>query len=67
MLLLLCLLLLVSACASTKKVARPWKPGDIVLCPHCGREFPLPEKLGSDDTPQRSPQPAPLDKKLDRR
>ena len=46
MLLLLCLLFLVSACASTKKVAKPWKPGDTVICPHCGREFPLPEKLG---------------------
>lgn len=45
MLLLLCLLLLVSACASTK-AAKPWKPGDTVICPHCGREFPLPEKLG---------------------
>jgi hypothetical protein len=45
MLLLLCALFLLSACASTK-VAKPWSPGDTVICPHCGREFPLPEKLG---------------------
>jgi predicted component of type VI protein secretion system len=46
MLLLLCVLLLASACASTKKTVKPWRPGDTVICPHCGREFPLPEKLG---------------------
>ena len=39
------LLLLLSSCASTN-VAKEWKPGDTVICPHCGREFPLPEKLG---------------------
>jgi hypothetical protein len=33
------------SCASTK-AAKEWKPGDTVICPHCGREFPLPEKLG---------------------
>lgn len=44
-LLLACALLSLSACASTK-VAKEWKPGDTVICPHCGREFPLPEKLG---------------------
>jgi predicted amidophosphoribosyltransferase len=43
--LLLCALFLFSSCASTK-AAREWKPGDTVICPHCGREFPLPEKLG---------------------
>jgi hypothetical protein len=45
LLLLLCALFLFSSCASTK-VAKEWKPGDTVICPHCGREFPLPEKLG---------------------
>ncbi len=29
-----------------EKAAKEWKPGDTVICPHCGREFPLPEKLG---------------------
>jgi len=43
--LLLCALFLFSSCASTK-VAKEWKPGDTVICPHCGREFPVPEKLG---------------------
>jgi hypothetical protein len=42
---LLTLLLLLPACASQKEV-RVWKPGDTVICPYCGREFPLPEKLG---------------------
>jgi uncharacterized Zn finger protein (UPF0148 family) len=45
LLLLLCALFLFSSCASTK-VAKEWKPGDTVICPHCGREFPVPEKLG---------------------
>lgn len=45
LLLPLCVLLLLSSCASTK-AAKEWKPGDTVICPHCGREFPLPEKLG---------------------
>jgi hypothetical protein len=45
LLLLLCALFLLSSCASTK-VAKEWKPGDTVICPHCGREFPIPEKLG---------------------
>lgn len=44
-LLLLCVLLLLPSCAS-KKPVKEWKPGDTVICPHCGREFPLPEKLG---------------------
>ena len=44
-LLLACGLMALSSCASTK-VAKEWKPGDTVICPHCGREFPLPEKLG---------------------
>jgi hypothetical protein len=45
LLLPLCALLLLSSCASTK-ATKGWKPGDTVICPHCGREFPLPEKLG---------------------
>ena len=45
LLLPLCALFLVTSCASTK-AAKGWKPGDTVICPHCGREFPLPEKLG---------------------
>jgi len=45
LLLPLCALFLFSSCASTK-AAKEWKPGDTVICPHCGREFPLPEKLG---------------------
>jgi len=45
LLLLLCALSLLPACASTK-AAKEWKPGDVVICPHCGREFPVPEKLG---------------------
>ncbi len=43
--LLLLLSLALSACSSTKAV-KPWNPGDTVICPHCGREFTLPEKLG---------------------
>jgi len=46
LLLLLCALCLLSSCASTKAAKKEWKPGDTVICPHCGREFPLPEKLG---------------------
>jgi len=45
LLMLLCALLLLSSCASTK-AAKPWSRGDTVICPNCGREFPLPEKLG---------------------
>ena len=45
-LLLLLLSLIVPACASSTKAAKPWNPGDTVICPHCGREFPIPEKLG---------------------
>ena len=45
LLLLLCALSLFSSCASTK-ATKEWKPGDTVICTHCGREFPLPEKLG---------------------
>jgi hypothetical protein len=44
-LLLALALLTFSSCASTK-AAKEWKPGETVICPHCGREFPLPEKLG---------------------
>jgi hypothetical protein len=46
LLLLLCTLLLFPSCASTKKTTKEWKPGDTILCPHCGRDFPVPEKLG---------------------
>jgi hypothetical protein len=45
LLLPLCALFLLSSCASTK-AAKEWKPGDTVICPHCGRDFPVPEKLG---------------------
>jgi hypothetical protein len=45
LLLLLLLSLSAASCASTK-ANRQWSPGDTVICPHCGREFRLPEKLG---------------------
>jgi len=44
--LLLLLSLLLTACASSNKTSRQWNAGDTVICPHCGREFTLPEKLG---------------------
>ncbi len=44
--LLLSAALLLGACATTKQQERPWQAGDTVICPHCGREFPIPEKLG---------------------
>ena len=45
--LLLCALFLLSSCASGKVAKeKEWKAGDTVICPHCGREFPVPEKLG---------------------
>jgi len=44
--LLLFALSLFSSCASSNKATKEWKPGETVICPHCGREFPLPEKLG---------------------
>jgi hypothetical protein len=43
--LLVFLSLILASCASTKAV-KPWNPGDTVICPHCGRDFRLPEKLG---------------------
>jgi hypothetical protein len=46
LLLPLCALFLFSSCASSNKATKEWKAGDTVICPHCGREFPLPEKLG---------------------
>jgi hypothetical protein len=46
LLLLLCALFLISSCASTKKTTKEWKAGDSIICPHCGRDFPVPEKLG---------------------
>ena len=33
------------ACASGK-ANRSWQAGDTIICPHCGREFSVPEKLG---------------------
>jgi hypothetical protein len=42
----LSLVCLAAACATAKQQARPWKPGDTIICPHCGRSFPVPEKLG---------------------
>jgi hypothetical protein len=42
----LCALFLFSSCASSSKSTKEWKPGDTVICPYDGREFPLPEKLG---------------------
>ena len=44
--LLLAAALLAGGCASTKKQERSWQAGDTVICPHCGRSFPVPEKLG---------------------
>jgi len=44
--LFLSVVVLLAACATTKKEARPWQPGERIICPHCGREFPVPEKLG---------------------
>jgi len=42
---LLLLSIALAACSSTKTV-KTWNPGDTVICPHCGREHVLPEKLG---------------------
>ncbi len=36
---------LLGACGSGKSNVA-WKPGDSIICPHCGREFAVPEKLG---------------------
>ncbi|MGZ8463614.1 MAG: hypothetical protein ACXW4I_10890 [Candidatus Deferrimicrobiaceae bacterium] len=47
LLLLICVLFLFSSCASTKKATKEWKPGDTIICPHCGRDFLVPEKLGN--------------------
>ncbi|MBI5342339.1 MAG: hypothetical protein HZB63_03335 [Deltaproteobacteria bacterium] len=44
--LLLSAALLAGACSTAKKQERPWNAGDTVICPHCGRQFPVPEKLG---------------------
>jgi len=41
----LAILLLFPACASQKDV-KTWNPGESVICPHCAREFPMPEKMG---------------------
>ena len=37
--------LLLGACASGKANST-WQAGDTIICPHCGREFAVPEKLG---------------------
>jgi len=42
---LLLLSIALAACSSTKTV-KTWNPGDTVICPHCGLEHVLPEKLG---------------------
>lgn len=44
-LIVLVLTLLLGACATAKE-RRQWQPGDTIICPHCGRDFPVPEKLG---------------------
>lgn len=44
--LVLSAILLLPACAASKKQERPWQPGDSIICPDCGREFKVPEKLG---------------------
>lgn len=31
------------SCSHSKK-NRAWEPGDTVICPHCGRDFTIPEK-----------------------
>jgi len=36
--------LVLGACAS-RKANTAWQPGDTIICPHCGREFAVPEKL----------------------
>ncbi len=36
---------LLGACASGKG-NRSWQAGDAIICPECGREFTVPEKLG---------------------
>lgn len=41
----LAILFLFPVCGSRKEV-KNWQPGDSIICPHCGREFPLPEKMG---------------------
>lgn len=33
------------SCSHNKK-NRAWEPGDTIICPHCGRDFTVPEKLG---------------------
>ena len=44
-LLLIVFLTALSSCSKTKPV-RTWNPGEVVICPHCGREHIVPEKLG---------------------
>jgi hypothetical protein len=41
----LAVLFLFPACGSRKEV-KTWQPGESIICPHCGREFPLPDKMG---------------------
>ncbi|NIO17448.1 MAG: hypothetical protein GTN70_10760 [Deltaproteobacteria bacterium] len=33
------------SCSHGKK-DRAWEPGDTIICPHCGRDFTVPEKVG---------------------
>jgi hypothetical protein len=35
------------SCSHNKK-NRAWEPGDTIICPHCGRDFTVPEKLGDE-------------------
>ena len=46
LLLLLIILLPVFSSCSTTKTTKNWNQGDVVICPHCGREHILPGKLG---------------------
>jgi hypothetical protein len=44
--LFLSMAILAGGCATSKKQERSWQAGDTVICPHCGRSFQVPEKLG---------------------
>ena len=37
--------LLSAGCAASRS-ARDWRPGEAIICPHCGQQFAIPEKLG---------------------
>ncbi len=36
---------LIAGCAATR-TARGWQPGEPIICPRCGQQFAIPEKLG---------------------